>query len=364
MNAPLPDDDLLALIEGELAPERVERIKKVLMRDPALVRRLEQMKLDRQRLKRAEQLFTAQPKLHDPRLVSDAVEQAEREALLHVGAARTAHTSRHRQANKRLRRRLTMVASLILGAGLLGVWSWVFITQTQPTPSPSSPIAAHTGTAPSQPVLALALPEKAELAGPPAVFDAIAGVDPVETQIPSGDSSLTDEWIKSAGLELPEEPKIASAPTIATSGISISEAARLALEGRLKLVTDRPPGTVVKAMAADPTAIPLAGPVIDLSALGTRAISREITIRVPSSADAQAEVERELAMTVQRLAVGSGASIRFVALDAPVTPPAPSMTFEDILWWSRPAAEWKPRVELRVPVELDEAAAQSPATTP
>jgi len=69
-------------------------------------------------------------------------------------------------------------------------------------------------------------------------------------------------------------------------------------------------------------------------------------------------------MTIQRLAVGSGASIRFVALDAPVTPPAPSMTFEDILWWSRPAAEWKPRVELRVPVELDEAAAHSPATTP
>ena len=365
MTAPLPDDDLLALIEGELAPERIERIRTVLMRDPALMRRLEAMQRDRAQMQRVEQLWAAQPHALDPRVISDAVEQAEREALLHVGSVRDTSNARHRPVKARRRRQVTMLASLVLGAGLLGLWSWLLIGHTrQPTPVE---LAAQPSTSQSaQPTLALGNIERAELAGPPAIFDSVATADPVQTQPSdsSSDESLTDAWLKSAGLATAQpEPALEIEPAVA-SGLSLADAARLALEGRLKLITDRPPGTVVKAMAAGPSATPLAGPVLDLGSLGSLDRTREITLRVSPSADSQRDMERELSLTVQRLAVTSGASIRFVALDRVATPPGPSMTFDDILWWSRPASQWRPRIEIRVPLELAESAATPPLSGP
>lgn len=359
MTAPLPDDDLLALIEGELAPERIERIRTVLLRDPALMRKLEAMQRDRALVKRVEQGWAAQPRLLDPRLISDAIDQAEREALLHEGAARRPDVPRRRPSRKRLGRRITMVASLVLGAGLLATWSWLLIGRTKP----SAEVQVATKIPPTAPpqTLALGPTETAELAGPPAIAEAATEIDRLAVEIESPtDEDLTEAWLRSAGMTPAQDSPSPDAPPAMASGLSLQDAARLAMEGRLRLVTDRPPGNVVRAMANDVrNAGPLAGPGLDLGALGTPASPREITLRVAPSPEAQKELEHQLARAVQQMAVASGASIRFAAIDRPAAPPAPSMTFDDILWWSRPAAEWRPRVEIRIPVEL---APNAPAT--
>lgn len=349
MTAPLPDDDLLALIEGELAPERIERIRTVLMRDPALLRRLEAMQRDRALTQRVGDTWAAHPPINDPRLISDAVEQAERDALLHEAGGRQPRTGRHRATRSR---RLTMAASIVLGAGLLGLWSWLLVEGTRPsTESRSVPANSPQSTL----TLKLDEPDRAELAGPPSIAEAFAAAPSTrDSQSPVDDADITDAWLRSAGMIGVPEPQpvaVADAP-VATPGMSLAQAARLALEGRLKIVTDRSPGTVVRAMAMEAPAQPLAGPALDLSAMTAPRSAREITLRIESSADAQSAMERELSQTVQHLSLSSGASLRFEEINRPAVQPSPSLTFDDILWWSRPAAEWRQRIEVRVPIEL------------
>lgn len=364
MTAPLPDDDLLALIEGELAPERIERIRTVLMRDPELMRSLEAMQRDRARLQHTGQSWSAHTAPDASRLVRDALEQAEREALLHVGGARQHAANRHRGGRHSSSRRATMLAGAIVGLIAVAGASWIVFERTKPSQQIAE--APKLKTRGDEPALVIAPPTAlAELAGPPSVVDTGITTPTFADAAPAlPDTSLTEEWLRSAGMTPADTvaDSAASRESGARGTLTISQAAQLALEGRLKLVTDRSPSSVATAMASVPSQPgPLAGPTLDLSSMFGESATREVTLRVSPGSDFQKELEHELARTVQQLVLGSGASIRFVAVDRPGPLPAPSMTFEDILWWSRPTSEWRQRVEVRIPLVKEDAPA-SPET--
>lgn len=103
MNRDLSESDLLAVVEGNLSPERVDTVRAALTSDPDLLRRVQGMVRDRQLL-----MDEANSGSAPHGLIESSLHAAEREALL----------TRNPAGQGRPLRRRKVVAALSLAAAL------------------------------------------------------------------------------------------------------------------------------------------------------------------------------------------------------------------------------------------------------
>lgn len=344
MSARITEDDLLALIEGELPAHRVPDVRAALEADPALRARVERMILDRNRLRAlASQSVEKAP----PGILDDALAAAARDALFDEDAER---------AERSRGRRTQMLVAAGIGVVLLVGWGGGMLWYVGPgsaerrqasTPMPGSTIrhaemAAHPDFAPATP--ATDETEVAEVAEEETETDPMAALAEVWERLQSpdlgtDDDGLLSEFLAAAraadGLDQPARP---ASPEIAS--VSPEEAAPLLLSGRVRLVVDgeaRPP-----AYASDDDS---------QRRIPQPPAPKRITLDVD---EAQPEsFVSDLAEAVMDLEKRVGRPVHIQILpesDPERASVRPKLEFDDVFWWLSDPASWRRGVLIEVPV--------------
>lgn len=364
------EQDLLDLVEGRLPPERVESMRAALRADPALARKAQAMIADRARVQR----MTIQDQQTAPAgLVDDAVTRAERDDLLHTVVRR------RDDAAASSRRIAAMIAlALLLGGVLTG--SVVFLSsrgapagnhlaRSDSTPRSQPPPGTFIVPEANQTARPIAPPLPDLLAAPstPAVWReselspsgrrAEAQTPPIGTSgIPSA-HDVVAQWNREVAEKIAGEGS-ASAGSRAfdaiVGGMRLSEAARLAMEGRLRITTSpRDPLTAARGLQAGVSLGGGTGQIVELASPDSFTI--ELTTRFDPELVA---LQDALAALADRLAgdgFGSRGRVRFSAApegDSEVAPAIASFRADDVLWWTRPASTWERAISVRAPVNV------------
>lgn len=368
------EQDLLDLIEGRLPADRVESMRAALRADPALARKVQAMVADRAAIRQA----SLSAERDAPRgLVADAVTRAERETLLNPNALSA--KSRRMPA----RRIAAMLAvTLILGAALTG--SVMFLSSDRGSPenrlaasTPSPTKSARGGTfevpnfdaparSPSAPLPDLgAIRSNGASApsSPPAFSDTaddLPQTPSASRSVPSAQEQVA-RWNREVAQKIAGESgaegRTASAPASAApnatvGGMRLAEAARLAVEGRLRITTTRRQDNAAFARAQSGAA-PGAGPTSEQRTPDSFTV--ELTTRYDPELSA---LQDALAALAERLAgdsFGPRGQVRFTA--APVgasdaAPAIPSFRADDVLWWTRPVSTWERAISVQAPVRV------------
>jgi len=372
--------DLLALIEGELPPDRVGAVRAALTADPVLLRRVERMVRDRERLQREGK--AALPTSALTGLVAQAIAEAERDALLAPGgAARSPVRSpdRHRRSTAQTpgRHRAPMVIAAGVGIGLLGLVSF-FILQSVGPEGVRRERPYITSKVPEGGTFAVATDSTMpEVVGPPAHFyDAEAEFAQAEASIVAL-VAAREEAARVAAAEREARPDDASEATVVNrplihpGGMSIDDAVMLARQGRLQLVVanaDRWELSRSLSILAS-SSLPADAPeplrfhgTSTASSAGngapdSAAPAPAYTVRIGIDPDSQGDeqLREQLMAAVDRLVIVSGSEVRFQATAEGASSrahgPRPALTAANLLWWGQPPEAWKQRLELAIPVE-------------
>ena len=327
------DDDLLALIEGELSEERVPIVETALRADPALVERIRRMRTDREGLRELAKSDRA-----PAGLVCEAMSRADRTRLVQMDTGGPVRASSLARGSRG--RRVQMAVAAVLALGALGVWAWLTVLvsgssgdvvaqERRPVrivkPEREGSEAGQAGEAPD------VGPEAAE-AEAPSLAPVLAGRGNEDAGDP-----LLEQWLANLGGE--------------ERGLDYAAAADLALRGRLRVEVEGG-GPHGLAVAADGTA-------------GSRLESLQL-LRAESGVDercwwielryrpglAREDLAFALEETVRELEARTGRRVRLEEAgeaDAEARPRAASDA-SSILWWAEPASEWTRRMVVRVPI--------------
>ncbi len=368
--------DLLALIEGTLPPDRVEAVRAALTADPVLLRRVELLVRDRERLKREGRAPIPVSALTG--LVAQAIAEAERDALLAPGtdgqAGRTAtgrpSAHRHSSGAAPTRRRAPMLMAAGLGVAMLGVVGFLILQSVGPE-----------GVRRERPMITSKVPEGGsfsvatdssmpEIVGPPAIFhDPEGEAAELEATIVALVAARAEAERRAAEAPASEQPDTrAAVSSPAIRGMSLDDAVVLARAGRLRLVVvhaDR--HELSRSLSILASATPLADapePLRFDSASSDadanpsqQAAAPAYTVRIGVSSDSTGDqqLREQLMAAVDRLIIVSGSDVEFQAVppDAPTRAhgPRPALTAANLLWWGEPTAAWTPRLELAIPVD-------------
>lgn len=370
--------DLLALIEGELPPDRVEAVRAALTADPVLLRRVERMVRDRERLQREGK--AAIPTSALAGLVAQAIAEAERDALLSPGSvgkphAREADRHRRSHASSPQRRRAPMVIAAGVGIGVLGLVG-IFILQSVGPEDVRRERPYITSKVPEGGTFAVATdPSMPEIVGPPAHFyDAEADAAEAEATIVAL-MAAREEAARIAAADRSMQPD--DAPEASTGhralvhphGMSIDDAAMLARMGRLRLVVanaDRQElsrslnilaSSTLPADAPEPLRFLDAAAANNAGNGAREPAAPAYTVRIGIDPDSHGDeqLREQLMAAVDRLVIVSGGDVQFQAVPEGASSrahgPRPALTAANLLWWGQPPAAWQQRLELAIPVE-------------
>lgn len=326
------ENDLLALIEGELPDERRPLVEAALRSDPALLRRVVAMKADREGL-----VEVGRGDRAPAGLVDRASAIAARASAVQVD---TGGPVRHATARTR---RLQMAAAAVVIVGGLGVWGWLMATMTSSRegggvlPDPQVALASGGGEA-SEDDMAAVGPVSPGLE----VIDEHAlPLDAVLDESDAASDALLAEFL--AGFE--ED----GASAVSEPAMDYMEAARLALDGRLRLEM-RGEGPAGMAIAADSEAASQVGAFGMLrseSGVGGES-SWRVELRYRTGGGEE-ELASELARAIERIEAVTGRRVRLVEAsgsDTGATPVA-SLDAAGVLWWGQPASGWTRRMVVR-----------------
>ena len=341
MSARITEDDLLALIEGELPAHRVPDVRAALEGNPALRARVERMILDRNRLR---DLASQSAEKAPPGILDDALAAAARDALFDEDAER---------AERSRGRRTQMLVAAGVGVVLLVGWGGGMLWYIGPGSSerrqqsvamPGSTIrhaemAVHPDFAPATPST-----DETEVAEDDTETDPTVTLAEVWERLQSpdpgtDDDDLLSEFLAAAraadGLDEPDQP---ASETIAS--VSADEAARLLLTGRVRLIVDgeaRPP-----VYASDSDAH---------SRISPPSPPKRITLEV-DQAHPESFVS-DLAEAVQELEARVGRTVLIQILPEETPERAgvrPKLDFENVFWWFTDPESWKRTVLIELPV--------------
>jgi len=405
VNPNASENDILALIEGTLPPERVEAVRSALLRDAELRRRVEAMVRDRQILMAAaDPALTPAP----PGLVQEAIEAAEREALLSArGMSKDGVAGRVRE-QRRSRRLVQMAIAATLLLLVCGGYVAFMLWKIGPGAEERSLAATH-GPRPMMNVIG----EQDADAGPPDESGASVAQGEPEDDVPDdpiaaieksiaegGPDPLLEEWKQklaqaTEGVQSVEDwqrmqESGTTGESVALPSLTLDEAVRLAMENRLRIKVRgdaHDVGARLMAFAADHRSADVhvhaedraqANVGADLAKPDDDAWSHvhpegrsppddrssapkprgyDLTLRV-DAAKAEEEVRSQLSRIVEELGGLESGRVRLAA-DEDASPAGAearldfSLDPEDVIWWDRPPGEWTPRAVIRVRVETE-----------
>lgn len=374
MTQRVTEDDLLAFVEGELEAVRAREVAAAVQADPTLARMVREMSEQREMMStiaRATQLEAPSD------LAQQAVEQAERDALLGVSE----HSERSRGIRRAGPRRAPLRAAIAMAAVLiLGISGWVLFLVNRTGPRAQQIAAAHDPT-PKRP---LDYPQAPKVMDPEYPFylgssDIVAGaisgivVDPIKLFKPEKQTGANIARVDSEGArKFAESFSSNLAQSEDPLALTPSQAGAMALMGRLKLVVQVSDVAVAREhlvayaqgrggafMAADGVG---KGAASNTAATATTAPA-QLHIALPEAKDADALVA-ELESLRQQVALAIGGKVVYressetpAAAATPPTDAAPS----DLLWWTKPPEEWSAKPRTLIGVELQPASPSAPA---
>jgi len=412
--------DILDIVEGQVAPERVEIVRMALRNDPSLARHIERMVADRRGVHALVQAAqrSATPDLG---LVAEAVMRAEREQLMEEVLP-----GRSRQAGggggggeggeggrRRGGRLAAMIALALLLGGAIGGAAWMLNAGPRSERGPLALEHADRGAHNRKGGTFVAMSDEATPDKPPGLPTEFgAGIDfpamrsalspppgvPARAR-PAGDPSYapgrfatlplgptgvditgwSEELRRSLVTEARTVPRSASAPAAAGVGavesprageqqrrMSPIEAARLAVEGRLRIVVGARDAVAYTNQARVYAAVGASSQVVappSRSEAGPIKFVVELRVRMDSEL---AGVQDAIAALTQRLGgegFGPRADVRLTeaAGEQGVGPAGPSLLVDDVLWWTRPVTNWEWTIAVRAVVEIVSDPASSPA---
>ncbi|TVQ32873.1 MAG: hypothetical protein EA376_04295 [Phycisphaeraceae bacterium] len=393
MNHRIEEHDLLAWIEGELAPERARIVESALDADPGLRAWAEAVARDRSLLSAS----GADAEARAPRgLVEDAIAIVERRAL--VGA----DTAGSQRSHRRLRItpvRMGIAASLLMGISLLSLWPLLTGSSTPGrrashgpvavAPSPSSdegPAASASQSEPADDTLfALADTRDGEETSALRSSDLLTGAAPVVADADAGWQSPDDvgrgarrSLLQVERAETSEQSREinidpASGERVARIAMTDDVAAALLRQGRLVLLIETTDLTLAEGRVwsladrgASGVSIGATTPRDIAAALGDALVGH-----LPAGADTARLIHYTVELNPTSAALGSiemalagdGVQVRRVALPAPIlapeTPVAEPGSAEELLTL-RPRSASLPVVVIRpddaTPADSDDGA--------
>lgn len=368
------EHDLLDLIEGRLAPERVEAVRRALSRDPALLRAVERMVADRRGLIELGKA-TAQASMGRAgaeAMVREAIDRAEQEMLFAHTEARGA------------RRRLTAIAAavgIVVAVSLLASGlTWYVVRQNQATQLAIASKGEGKGARMTDvdgdetqtgagTVLAEGLPETGPATGGTPVASLPSWVQP--TSDPMAKEAVRS-WTRSVEETLAALPSSGAganggSPAGAAAGnralervraggdkrLTLEEAAGLALTHRLRLVIPAA-GTDWNRRRAEVAAAAAKGTTAGVAAdVADSALERgELRVEVTAAMDPENAGLRDALGDLRKRLGGASPDAWFELESTDPDPSAaePSLRLADILWWSNAPSAWTPGVSVRIRV--------------
>jgi hypothetical protein len=402
------EHDLIDLLDGRLAPDRVGPLRAALAADPSLRALAEAMAADRRdiaALARRDESHARRDTAGSLAAVREAIEHAERQELL--GSTR--------RASRRPRRVMwtPMAAGVaaVITVGLLA--GTVTMLATRPSGdadarrafkaekiAPDADGEKHAaGTALAGAAAPSSLTSTAAEAPVGAIDEALAklaGASDAPGERRSPDQALTELWSSEAAAQLrgdlakgllavPSRAQLDEARARAqrTGEVSIDDAAVLAFAHRLRLVVRAPEGssdavTVARsAVSGHADHLPAArfsmgsegffnrtGPAasdVPASQATAAAASPDAswTVRVTAPLDAERTSLAQALRDLQtNLAAAGMPGARFELADDQPSAAIPATGLDDVLWWTRPPSAWGRAVTVPVDVRVEPAAGE------
>jgi hypothetical protein len=308
------DEDLLALVEGTLADERVDAVREALRSDRELLVRVQGMARDRGLLKQLAERRIPAP----DDLIESAIAGAEREALTGAGPRRAPRFTWR-----------SVAAAAAIGVAFLGVWAgvmWLLLEEGGPAVQPGGEVVGLADAAPPSlespaPAPGIALEEPA----PTPVAPAEAPPAP-DLGMPTSDEALR-QFLANMDAADPEPDEAAP-----DEPVDLGRAVGLLREGRLAIRLDDGWPSPRAFAAASP---PRVGVGVPAEAPG------RLTVEVDAGAGDEA-LRAALARAIDRLAATTQSGVTLVALPVPGggAGSAFSLDAEDVVWWEGPRRSW------------------------
>lgn len=361
------ENDLLDLIEGRLAPDRVEAVRAALAGDAALLRSVERMVAHRRgmiELGKATEQAARADRSAGLEVVREAIGRAEREALVcSEGVAGRRRIGPWAAA-------IGMVAAAgILAAGL----TWYLMEQGEAERLADKRKVERSGQARMSAADVPASPKTAAEASPPP--EALPTIASLPSWIHTNPDPLAKEavraWTKEVEANLAQsgdesgstraagERALGRIKSGGLARLSVEEAAGLAMTRRLRFVVE-PSGVDWSRRRAEVMSAAIrGGPQGSVSADAAEvSLSRgDLKIEITAPLDSELAGLRDALGDLQKRFGGPDGESGWFELDsstedAAAAPSAlPSLRLNDILWWSNGPSAWRPGVSVRVRVE-------------
>lgn len=191
-----------------------------------------------------------------------------------------------------------------------------------------------------------------------------------QTQRLAAEDALIDRWGREVERKVEDELASAGRANLVVGGMAIAEAAKLALEGRLRITTVAGDlsGSLRRAQFMASTG---QGVRIPDGAAESRSSGRSFTIELTARQDPDLlALQDAIVALVEGLATdgfGGRVDVRLSAIpaDEPGAGGAiPSFRAEDVLWFARPVSAWEPTFSVRAPVEVVERGERGQSAAP
>lgn len=366
MQRPL-EEDLLDLIEGRLAPDRVEVVRAALSADAQLVARVERMVADRRAIVELQRVtVAASDRARSLEAVRAAIAASEAAALF------TPQFARRPRRISALAAGLGMVAAAgVLAAGV----TWYLLAESRATQlADQKKVDASAGSR---------MTESPEASSPPvpgqgvlAPGESLADSAAVAT-MPSWINMQRDEharsavqaWTQEAERELRRAEPSESAAVIAERTLARLDSggsARLSLEEAAALAMSRPIRLVVQASGLDwsrkraeifgSASRSAAGDAVSVAA--DQALPPDgLAIELNAPLDPERTGLRDALDELARRYAGPTGEDAWFELDraSEGSIVLPSLKLNDVLWWSNAPATWRAGLSLRVRIDPEEA---------
>lgn len=408
------EHDLIDLLDGRLAPDRVGPLRAALAADPSLRALAEAMAADRRdiaALARRDENRVRRDSAGSLAAVREAIEHAERQELL--GAT----GSSRRRPRRVIWTPMAAGVAAVITVGLLA--GTVTMLATRPSGDEAARRAFKGEKVAPETQFEDAVPAGAALAdvgasgsltstaaeAPAGAIDAalakLAGVTDAPGEHRSADEVLTELWANQAAAQLrgdlahgllavPSRAQLDEARVRAqrTGAVSVDDAAVLAFGHRLRLVVRAPEGSsdavTVARSAVSGDASPTAGfatglggfynrqggpttpahrasrssaPATELSPASGDSSSWTVRVTAPLDAD-RASLAQALRDLQTNLAAAGMPGARFELVDDQSSAAIPATGLDDVLWWTRPPSAWGRAVSVPIDVRVEPASGQ------
>lgn len=378
MNPSIPESDLLALIEGDLAPDRAGELAEALRADPELSRLVESLRRDRATLRASMDRAASVPALG---LAAGAIAEARRQPTPRPEspAAPASPVAEPR------RLRIVPVLSLLAAAAIAVLALVVF----WPAPAGNDRLAGGAvgppapGTARTAREYVFTVPEEKPEQSGPALPSVLQGDD--QRPIVFAESDLPPaapvpvrtreeaERLRAQNQELAkifEIPSEHAAPTpdflarlndaarggwragLEVGGMDLGIAAELAMTRRLRIVVESSDPAALRRSRGFTVEQPGGG---QLAAADSDA-GEAIALNFPMDTELRG-LQDALARVAESIEGDGDAVVRFEEIPegqevAHAARVVPSTEIDDVLWWSLPSDRWTPSGSVTVPIEF------------